>query len=165
MLAHMVYSVGRRGINERDRIRMTAAEIEDFLAGRHTMTMCTLNPDATIHAVAMWYGFLDGNVVITTKAKAQKTLNVLRNPTMTALVEAGEEYGELRGVELVGRTEVVTDPDRMFEAARSVFHRYRHPYTDDDRDAVRASLNKRVVICLHVDRVVSWDHRKLTGDA
>ena len=24
-----------------------------------TMTMCTFNHDGTIHAVAMWYGFLD----------------------------------------------------------------------------------------------------------
>ena len=28
------------------------------------MTMCTLNHDGSIHAVAMWYGFVEGAVAI-----------------------------------------------------------------------------------------------------
>ena len=42
------------GIKQRDRVRMTNAEVTDFLATQRTMTMATLNADATIHLVAMW---------------------------------------------------------------------------------------------------------------
>jgi general stress protein 26 len=96
-----------------------------------------------------------------TKAKSQKVLNLRRNPTITCLVEDGESYDELRGVELVGRAEIVEDPDRMWELGVSVFERYNAPYTEELRPMVEAMLHKRVVIKVHVDRVVSWDHRKL----
>ena len=77
------------------------------------------------------------------------------------LIEDGETYEELRGVELVGRAEIVEEPDRIWELGVSVFDRYQAPYTEEMRPFVEAMLNKRVVVKLHVDRVVSWDHRKL----
>jgi PPOX class probable F420-dependent enzyme len=150
-----------RGVNQRDRIKMTEDEIDEFLSGRHTMTMCTINHDGTIHAVAMWYGFLEGAVAVETKAKSQKVQNLRRNPTVTMLVEDGDTYDELRGVELVGRAEIVEDPDRIWELGVSVFERYQAPYTEEMRPFVEIMLHKRVVVKLQLDRVVSWDHRKL----
>jgi PPOX class probable F420-dependent enzyme len=125
------------------------------------MTMCSINHDGSIHAVAMWYGFLDGAVAVETKAKAQKAQNLQRDPRLTCMFEDGDYYEELRGVELVGRAEVIDDPERMFELGVSVFERYYNPYTEELRPFVETMLHKRVVIKLHVDRVVSWDHRKL----
>jgi PPOX class probable F420-dependent enzyme len=150
-----------RGVNQRDRIKMTQDEIDEFLSGRHTMTMCTINHDGTIHAVAMWYGFLEGAVAVETKAKSQKVQNLRRNPTVTMLVEDGDTYDELRGVELVGRAEIVEEPDRIWELGVSVFERYQAPYTEEMRPFVEIMLHKRVVVKLELDRVVSWDHRKL----
>lgn len=152
---------GTRGVKQRDAIRMSEAEVDEFLSGRHSMTMCTINHDGTIHAVAMWYGFLEGALAIETKAKSQKVQNLRRNPTMTVLVEDGDTYEELRGVELVGRPEIVEDADRIWELGVSVFERYQAPYTEELRPFVEAMLRKRVVVRLDVDRVVSWDHRKL----
>jgi PPOX class probable F420-dependent enzyme len=152
---------GTRGVKQRDRIKMTQDEIDEFLSGRRTMTMCTINHDGTIHAVAMWYGFLEGAVAVETKAKSQKVQNLRRNPTVTMLVEDGDTYDELRGVELVGRAEIVEDPDRIWELGVSVFERYQAPYTEEMRPFVEVMLNKRVVVKLELDRVVSWDHRKL----
>ncbi len=149
------------GVKQRDLIRMTDAEVDEFLHGRHTMSLCTINHDNTIHAVAMWYGFLDGAIAFETKTKAQKVQNLRRNPTITCLVEDGESYDQLRGVELVGHGEIVEDRDRMWELGVSVFERYQAPYTEELKPFVEAMLNKRVVIRVAVDRVVSWDHRKL----
>jgi PPOX class probable F420-dependent enzyme len=149
------------GVKQRDLIKMTDDEIDQFLRGRHTMSLCSINHDGTIHAVAMWYGFLEGAVAFETKTKSQKVQNLRRNPTITCLVEDGEAYDELRGVELVGRAEIVEDPARMWELGVSVFERYNAPYTEELRPFVEAMLNKRVVIRVAVDRVVTWDHRKL----
>ena len=149
------------GVNQRGLIRMSPEEVDAFLQERRPMTMCTLNHDGTIHAVAMWYGFLDGLVAVESKAKAQKVLNVRRDPRMTCLFEDGDRYEELRGVELVGRAEVVEDRERMWELGVSVFDRYRGPYDESKRGDIEVMLHKRVVVALHVDRVVSWDHRKL----
>ena len=149
------------GVNQRDLIRMTDDEVEEFLRGRHSMALCSMNHDNTIHAVAMWYGFLEGAIAFETKAKSQKVQNLRRNPTITCMVEEGEAYDQLRGVEVVGTAEIVADPDRMWEAGVSVFERHTGPYSEAMRPHVAAMLNKRVVIKVHTTKVVSWDHRKL----
>ena len=149
------------GVNQRAQIKMTHDEVEAFIHERRPMSMCSLNHDGSIHAVAMWYGFLEDLVAVETKAKSQKVQNLRRDPRLTCLFEDGDVYEELRGVELVGRGEIVEDPARMFELGVSVFERYYGGYTSDLRPFVEQMLNKRVVVKLHVDRVVSWDHRKL----
>src|ERR1700728_659915 len=149
------------GVNQRKAIEMTADEVDAFLAERRNMTMCSISPDGSIHAVAMWYGFLDGLVAVETKTKSQKVQNLRRGPRLTWLFEDGDAYEELRGVELVGRAEIIDSPERMFELGVSVFERYYGGYTDDLKPYVETMLNKRVVVQLHVERVVSWDHRKL----
>jgi PPOX class probable F420-dependent enzyme len=144
---------------------MTPAEVDDFLAGRHVMNIATHSPDGTIHLVAMWYGFLEGAPAFETYAKSQKVLNLRRNPSITALVEAGDDYDELIGVELVGTADIVEDRDRLLTTARSVVSRY---YPIDDPDALDAAAealaHKRVAVKINVERVVSWDHRKAANN-
>jgi len=149
------------GVNQRALIKMTPDEVDEFLRGRRSMTISTIAPDGSIHSVAMWYGFLEGAVAFETKRKAQKVLNLRRDPRLTCLVEDGESYDELRGVSLVGRGEIIDDPDRMWELGVSVFERYNAPYTEELKPFVETMLHKRVVVKLHVDKTVTWDHGKL----
>jgi PPOX class probable F420-dependent enzyme len=149
------------GVKQRDIIKMTEAEVDEFLHGRRAMSLCTINHDGSIHAVAMWYGFLEGAVAFETKAKSQKVQNLKRDPRITCLVEDGDYYEELRGVELVGRAEIVEDPERMWALGVDLFERYYGTYSEELRPFVETMLNKRVVIKVTVDRVVTWDHRKL----
>jgi hypothetical protein len=68
------------GVNQRNKIVMSQDEIDEFLQGRHSMTMSTLAHDGSIHSIAMWYGFLEGAIGIESKAKAQKIVNLRRDP-------------------------------------------------------------------------------------
>ncbi len=149
------------GVNQRGLIKMTREEIDAFLAERRTMTMCSLGPDGSIHAIAMWYGFLDGCVTVETKAKSQKVQNLRRDPRLTLLFEAGDSYEELRGVELVGRAEIIDDPEALWTLGLSVYERYYGPYREEAKPFLEGMLRKRVVIKMHPERTVSWDHRKL----
>ena len=117
--------------------------------------------DGSIHAVAMWYGFLDGCITVETKAKSQKVQNLRRDPRLTLLFEDGDYYEELRGVELVGRAEVIDDPEQLWALGVSVFERYYGAYSDELKPFLEAMLHKRVAIKMHAERTVSWDHRKL----
>jgi PPOX class probable F420-dependent enzyme len=149
------------GVNQRKAIRMTPEEVDAFLAERRAMTMCSISPDGSIHAVAMWYGFVDGCIGVETKAKSQKVQNLRRDPRLTLLFEDGDTYEELRGVELVGRAEIIEDPDKLFVLGVSVFERYTGPYTEEMKPFVDVMLRKRVLVKMNVERTVSWDHRKL----
>lgn len=151
-------------MSRRDQVRMTDAEIESFLAGRHTMNVATHNHDGTIHLVAMWYGFLDGRPVFETYARSQKVLNVQRDNRVTVLVEEGDAYENLQGVELVGTALVIDDPETVVAAATSVVERYMELHDPADAHAAAVALaNKRVAIVIHAERTVSWDHHKLEG--
>jgi len=151
-------------VSRRDQIRMTDAEIDEFLRGRHTMNVATLNHDGAIHLVAMWYGFFDdGALGFWTYGKSQKILNLQRDPRMTCLVETGSEYAELRGVEIVGRGTVVTDRTEVMQIGRSVFERYTGPWSDAAAPAVEQMGAKRHAVRIEVDKLVTWDHTKLGG--
>ena len=149
------------GVNQRARIRMTEDEVDAFLHERRPMTLCSINHDGSIHAVAMWYGFFEGTIAFETKAKSQKVQNLRRDPRLTCMTEDGDYYEELRGVELVGQAEIVEEPERMWTLGVDLFERYYAPFTEELRPFVETMLNKRVVIKVNVERVVSWDHRKL----
>jgi general stress protein 26 len=150
------------GVNQRNQIKMTPDEIQEFIEGVHTMNCATVNHDGSIHLVAMWYGFLEGSPALETKAKSQKVKNLLRNNQITCLIEEGKSYDQLRGVEMVGTAEIIDDPERMFELGISVFERHNDvKYTPDMKPFVDQMLHKRVVVKINVDKYVSWDHSKL----
>jgi len=150
------------GVKQRDKIKMTPEEIDAFLHGWHTMSCATFNYDGTIHLVAMWYGFLEGAPALETKAKSQKVQNLRRDPRITCMIEEGDTYDQLIGVEMVGTAEIVEAPERIFELGKSVVERTSgQAYTEDMRPAVEMMIHKRVAVKINVDHFVSWDHRKL----
>ena len=150
-------------MSRRDQIRMSEAEIEEFLQGRHTMNVATFNHDDTIHLVAMWYGFHEGLLAFETFSKSQKIQNLERDPRITVLIDDGEQYEELRGVEVVGKAELIDDPATVVAVAKSVVQRY-FPVPEDQVDAVAEMMaRKRTIVVVHPERTVTWDHRKLGG--
>ncbi|TSE01033.1 PPOX class F420-dependent oxidoreductase [Skermania sp. ID1734] len=149
------------GVNQRAQITMTDAEIAEFLESSRVATLATLGPSGTPHLVAMWYGLIDGEIWIETKAKSQKVVNLRRDDRITCLVEAGDTYDQLRGVSIEGRADIVEDPDTLFAVGVSVWERYTGPYSEEMRPAVDAMMNKRVAVRVRPLRVRSWDHRKL----
>ena len=92
----------RRGQNE-----MTQEEQAEFLATGWTLQVASLGPEGFPHLVAMWYGMVDGAIHFTTFAKAQKVINLKRDPRITCMLESGEEYQELRGLVIEGEAEVI----------------------------------------------------------
>ena len=149
------------GANRRSEIKMSPDEVEKFLDEERTVTMCSMHPDGTIHAVAMWYGFLSHTLTVETKAKSQKVQNLRRDPRLTFLVEAGDTYDQLRGVELVGKARIIDDPDQIWEFGVSMWERYVGPYTEDQRAGVEMMMKNRLLVTIDIDKTVSWDHRKL----
>jgi PPOX class probable F420-dependent enzyme len=148
----------------RDLIRFTEEELEAFLGGRRVMNVGTYNHDGTIHLVAMWYGFYEGKLAFETFTKSQKIRNLERDPRITVLIEGGDRYEELQGVEVVGKATVTDDPAVVMPVARSVASRYFDFEKEEDLDLIAATLaNKRSAVVIEPDRTVSWDHTKLGG--
>lgn len=143
---------------------MTDDEVHDYLQGRHTINMATIGPDGRIHLVAMWYAFHDGEIAIATFAKSQKVQNLRRDPRITLLVETGEDYDKLCGVEIVGTATVHDDEATVLEVATGLVQRYYPVDSDEEaRELATIMAAKRAVITVTPEKVVSWNHNKLDG--
>jgi PPOX class probable F420-dependent enzyme len=151
--------------SRRSNIAMTAAEIDAFLDEQRILNVATIGVTGHPHLVAMWYAVRDGKVVFWTFAKSQKVANLRRDPKMTGLLEAGETYNELRGVELVGVARLVEDYDEILEIGTQVGVRYNGEavLSGAALPFLEAQARKRIGVVFDVERTVSWDHTKLGG--
>ena len=146
---------------------MSDEEVAAFLERSRTATLATNGPKGRPHLIAMWYGLIDGKIYFETKAKAQKVVNLRRDPNVSVMVEAGTTYDQLRGVAIEGTAHLIEDVDdpEYWAAAVSVFERYNGPYSEEMKPFVEIMMNKRIVVRVDPDRVRSWDHRKLGQQA
>lgn len=149
--------------SRRELIRMSHDEAVEFLREPHTMAVATHGPDGDIHLVAMWYGFIADAVAFWTYGKSQKIVNLRRDPRITCLVEDGDSYDTLRGVELKGRATVFDDEETIMAVGRSVHERYNGPFSGEVEEVIRQMGRKRVAVRIDVDHMVTWDHTKLGG--
>ena len=148
----------------RDKIRMSAAEIAALFAECKSLQVATLGPRGEPHLTTLWYTIHEGEVLFETYGKSQKVVNLRRDPRIAVLCEAGREYSELRGVSIQGRAELVEEGDRLLALMRVLVAHHNPNLTGDKLDAATASMaEKRIVVVVHADKTISWDHRKL-GD-
>ena len=150
-------------MNRRDQIRMNDEEIRAFLEEQRILQVATIDHDGWPHLVAMWYVLINDEVVFWTYAKSQKAINLRRDPRLTCLVESGERYEELRGVQIKGRAAINDDRATVQRTGEAIWGRYTGPLNENTRQMVTAQAAKRVVILVRPVEVVSWDHRKLGG--
>jgi PPOX class probable F420-dependent enzyme len=144
-------------VKQRDSIKMTREEALAFLASRHACALATNGKDGYPHVVAMWYTLSDGAILMTSYAKAQKVVNLRRDPRATVLVESGDKYKELRGVMVGGRVALVEGPEALSEILRLTG-------ADPRNEAAVRRVQKRVLMRLRPERWASWDHSKIVGD-
>ncbi|MCH7617814.1 MAG: PPOX class F420-dependent oxidoreductase [Chloroflexi bacterium] len=151
-------------MSTRDKIRMTEPEVDAFLEEQRTMAIATIGANGRPHVVAMWYAFVDGALCFWTFAKSQKVVNLRRDNRITCLVEDGDVYANLRGVELIARAHISDDEDEVLKFGLAESVRYQNVAVNEAMiAAVKKMANKRVVVRIEIERVVSWDHRKLSG--
>src|SRR5438477_11941925 len=145
----------------RPDIRLTPEEQAAFLRENKKAALATIDKDGFPHVVAMNYVARDGAFYMTSYGKAQKVVNIRRNPKVALMIEAGDDYADLRGVMIRGRCEILEDEGSVTAAfaARAGAQANASPV----QPGALASAPKRVVLKIVPEKVVSWDHRKLGG--
>jgi len=142
---------------------MSDEEVTAYLEEQKVLNVATIGPTGHPHVVAMWYVVLDGSPAFWTFAKSQKVMNIRRDPKITGLVESGDVYNELRGVELVGTARLVEDYESIRDLGIRVSTKYSGPPSDAAMPFIEKQAQKRIGVVIDVDSVVSWDHTKLAG--
>ena len=153
--------------SRRDLIRMSDDELRSFLRSSKTIIINSNGPGGYPHPMPMWFAVDDdGSVRMTTFRKSQKVLNLERDPRVSLLIEAGEEYSQLRGAVLYGRARVVDDLAIVTQTLLAIggAGNLADPAARKGAEAaVAKTAAKRVAILIRPERIVSWDHATLGG--
>ncbi len=141
------------------RIAMTPEERDAFLAEERTCRVATTGSQGP-HLTALWFVW-DGEALwLTSIVNSQRWKDLEQDPRVSVLVDVGEGFGELRGVEIRGQAlpvgevprtgephDGLVDPEQRFGvkyAGGTFTHDGRHAWL-------------RVV----PEKIVSWDFRKM----
>ncbi len=142
---------------------MTDAEAAALLAASRKVQLATINPDGTPHLVTMFYTLIDGRIAFWTYRTSQKAVNLARDPRLACLVEDGEDYFELRGVQVTGTVRRVEDQPGVLDIGRRIAGGLGGVPADALDEYVAHAARKRIGFIVEPTRVVSWDHRKLAA--
>ena len=143
----------------RSAIAMSEAEVQALLAEELTLTCATVGRDGWPHLMPLWYVVRDGECWAWTYAKSQKVRNLEREARCTLQVEAGTEYGQLRGVMMKCAGAIHRDPQTVAGVGAALAKRYGG--ADVLPEAMARQAAKRVALQFVVNSTASWDHRKL----
>jgi len=148
-------------MNRRRQIQLTPDEQAAFFREQRKAALATLDQQGFPHVVAMNYFAKDGAFYMTSYAKAQKVVNIRRNPKVALMIESGNAYAELRGVMVRGHCEIIEGADAV-RAAFAAMAAARDT-TPSRPSGAGDSAPKRVVLKVIPEKTTSWDHSKLGG--
>lgn len=154
-------------MSDRARAAMTADETMELLASARKTHLATINRDGTPHVVTMFYALRleagEERITFWTYRASQKARNLARDPRLTCLVEDGEDYFSLRGVQVNGIAHLIEDPAGVAAVGRLVAEGPLGVAGDVVDGYIEHAARKRVAYVVEPLRVISWDHRKLGG--
>lgn len=141
-------------------IAMTEEERDQFLTRERTCRVATVGADGAPHVTPLWFVWDRPSLWLTSLVRSQRFADLQRDQRVSVVVDAGEEFGDLRGVELQGIALLVGEaprtgepvpeldvPERLFAdkyAGGRVHHDGRHGW-----------------LCVIPSAIRSWDFRKI----
>ena len=124
--------------------------------------MATVGADGAPHVTPLWFVWDGTSLWLTSIVRSQRWTDLMRDSRVSVVIDAGEDFMELRGVELQGTAVPVgevprtgepvaelEEPERLFGAkyaGGAMVHDGRHGW-----------------LRVTPEKLVSWDFRKLLG--
>lgn len=143
-------------------IAMTEEERDTFLRGQPLCRVATIGPGGHPHAGALWFVWDGSALWLNSLTRSQRWTDLVRDPRLSVVVDdGGLDFLRLRGVELLGRAEVVGEVPRKGEpldelaAPEGLFAQKYMGGGDFRYDGRHGWLRVRP------EKVVSWDFAKL----
>lgn len=123
--------------------------------------LATVNPQGVPHVSPLWFVW-DGDLAwMYSIVKSQRWVNIGHNPQCALVVDDGDGYGELRGVELTGTVEPIGEiprtgaPNKTLLIPEQLFG-LKYEWETMNHDGRHAWLR------LIPEKIVSWDFTKLS---
>src|SRR5262249_27658880 len=111
-------------MSERERLRMTDDEVQKLIDECWRMHVATHNVDGTIHLVPLAYMRFDDHLAFWTDPASRKIRNLRRDPRLTCLIEAGENFEQFRALQINGTVHIIDDVETSRRAGETLFGRF-----------------------------------------
>jgi PPOX class probable F420-dependent enzyme len=148
--------------SQRDAIRMDEHELNRHLDENFLGVLGTVGPDGAAHLLTVGYLREGQTLLVTSFAAAQKVKNIERSGQASLLVEVPSPYEKIRGAMVRGRATIVNDTDRILDVATRIYEKSAVDGETQDIPQARIAPKRRLIV-IEMDRVITWDHRKLSG--
>lgn len=99
-------------------IAMSTAEMDAFLGRERTCRLATSGPGGP-HVSPVWFVWDAGALWVYSLTRSQRWADVQRDPRVAAVIDGGEHYAELHGVEIEGEAAVVGPAPRAPRTPRT----------------------------------------------
>jgi len=144
------------------RIALTPEERDAYLLEQRTCRVGSIGPDGKPHVSALWYVW-DGTALwLYSLSNSQRWANLMRAPQVSVLVDSGEGFTELKGVELVGTVEVVGEVPRT-AAPNAGLDEPERLFGDKYADGTFTADGSHAWLRLVPDKILSWDFTKIAA--
>ncbi len=139
----------------RSVLRMTDEELEAFLSSERTARVGTVSPDGEPHVSPLWFVWSGGKIYFNSLKKSRRDADLRHGSRVSACIDAGHEYGELRGAVLYGVLEDAGDvPDIRQQFGGKYWNGMEIPEVKSHRWMV-----------MKPDKIASWDFKKIPARA
>ena len=141
------------------RLALSDGERDRFLALARTCRVASTSYDGSPHLSALWFVWDGSSIWLNSLVSSLRWANLRRDPRLSVLVDDGDSYDTLRGVEISGRATVVGEVPRIGEPSTELVvpeQMYAKKYGAGTvgHDGLHAWLEVVPV------RIVSWDFGK-----
>lgn len=142
---------------------MTPDELDEFLTTQRTCRVATVSADGAPHVSTLWFVWDGKSLWLYSITRSKRWADLRRDPRVAVVVDTGEEYGDLRGVELSGTVEFIGEAPRTGEphpeldSVERLFARKNFGLDEMPHDGRHAWMR------LAPEASASWDFRKLAA--
>jgi hypothetical protein len=143
------------------KIAMSPREMDDFLTAQRTCRLGSVNSDGKPHVSPLWFVW-DGTALwLNSIVKSQRWVNLMRNGNVSIVVDGGDDFDQLHGVELAGSVESVGEVPRTDAPDPRLAHAEKL-FGDKYGAGTFVADGRHAWLRLVPEKVVSWDFRKMS---
>jgi nitroimidazol reductase NimA-like FMN-containing flavoprotein (pyridoxamine 5'-phosphate oxidase superfamily) len=144
------------------KIAMTGEELDAFLSEERTCRVATIGSGGRPHNTPLWYAW-DGTALwLYSIVKSQRWVDLQRDPRVSVMVDAGHDFSELRGAELLGEVSAVGEVPRTGEDGSAELRQAEALFANKYQGSPEMTHDGRHAwVRLEPETVVSWDFRKM----
>lgn len=141
---------------------MTSEERDAFLSEQRTCRIATIGLSGRPHVSPLWYYWDGRSLWVYSLVRSTRWQDLERNPQTAVVVDAGDQYQELRGVELVGVADFVGEVPRTgAQAIPELCHIERGYALKYTERGTWKHTGRHGWIRITPSREFTWDFRKL----